>query len=85
MLIESRFQGKDLVQVHEIRSNQRAITRSAEHDNLQAQIYLAQHIEAIAGGIRNGADVRLKDIRSTRRQEQNKYHRDYMREGADHD
>lgn len=84
-LIESRFQGKDLMQVHELQNSQKAITRSAEHDNLQARIYLAQHIEAIAGGIRNGADVRLKDIRMTRKQEQNKYHRDYMREGADHD
>jgi len=83
-LIESRFQGKDLSQVEEIKSSQRSIVRASEKDNLQAQIYLAQHIEAIAGGVRSGSDVRLKDIRTTRKREQSKYHRDYMR-GADHD
>ena len=83
-LIESRFQGKDLSQVQEIQNSQRSITKSAERNNLQAQIYLAQHIEAIAQSVRSCADVRLKDIRTTRKREQSKHHRDYMR-GADHD
>jgi len=70
-LIESRFQGKGLSQVQEMQTNQRSIVKTFERENLQAQIYLAQHIETIAGGVSNGSDVRLKDIRMTRKQEQN--------------
>ena len=83
-LIESRFQGKDLTQVQDIQSWQRAVVRGIEKENLQAQIYLAHHIEAIADSTNKGTDVRLKDIRTTRKREQNRYHRDYMR-GAGHD
>ena len=50
-------------------------------DNLQAQINLAQHIEAIAGSGAGRGDVHMKNIRSTRRREQTKHHRDYMKEG----
>lgn len=84
-LIESRFQGKDLTAVQEIQLSQRAITKNAEHDNLQAQIDLAQHIEAVVYNVRGSADVNLKGIRSTRKREQNKHHRDYMRKGTDHE
>jgi len=84
-LIESRFQGKDLLQVEEIRTEQKSIVKASEKDNLQAQIHLAHHIEAIAHSAEKGIDVRLKDIRTTRKQEQNKHHRDYMREGMNHD
>jgi len=84
-LIESRFQGKDLEQVQEIQTGQRAVVRASERENLQAQIHLAQHIEAIAHSGRSSADVNLKDIRSTRQKEQNKQHRNYMKGGTDHD
>ena len=80
--IESRFQSKNLSQVEEIKNGHRAVIRASERDNLQAQIYLAQHIEAIADTANRGSNVRLKDIRSTRKKEQSKYHRNYMREGA---
>ena len=85
MLIESRFKGKDLTEVQEIQDNQRTITRSATRDNLQAQIALAQHIEAIAGNVSGHTDIHMKNIRSTRKREQMKYHRDYMKEGRSHD
>lgn len=78
-IIESRFEGKDLTAVQELQTAQRTITRGAEQDNLQAQIDLARHIEAIAGSVRNSADVSIKNIRDTRRREQSKYHRDYMK------
>ena len=85
MLIESRFKGKDLTEVQEIQDNQRTITRSATRDNLQAQIDLAQHIEAIAGSVGIHKDVHMKNIRNTRKREQMKYHRDYVKEGKSHD
>ena len=84
-LIESRFQGADLSQVEKIKSSQKTIAKGTERDNLQAQIYLAQHIEAIVGSTKSSSDVRQKDIRTTRKREQSKYHQDYMKGGADHD
>ena len=81
-VIESRYQGKDLTAVQELQDSQRTITRGAVRDNLQAQINLAQHIEAIAGSGAGRGDVHMKNIRSTRRREQAKNHRDYMKEGT---
>lgn len=54
-------------------------------NNLQAQIDLAQHIEAIAGAVSSNADVHMKNIRNTRKREQMKSHRDYMKEGKNCD
>ena len=79
-VIESRFQSKDLLSVQKIQTIHKAITRDAVRDNLQAQIDLAQHIEAIAVGINSHNDVNMKDIRSTRKREQTKHHRDYMKD-----
>ena len=81
-IIESRFEGKGLTAVQELQTSQRVIARGAVRDNLQAQINLAQHIEAIAGSGAGCGDVHMKNIRSTRRQEQTKHHRDYMKEGT---
>ena len=81
-IIESRYQGKDLTAVQELQESQRTIARSAVRDNLQAQINLAQHIEAIAGNGAGRGDVHMKNIRSTRKREQSKHHRDYMKEGT---
>lgn len=78
-IIESRFEGKDLTAVQELQTAQRTITRGAEQDNLQAQINFARHIEAIAGTVRSNADVSIRNIRDTRRQEQSKHHQDYMK------
>ncbi len=83
-LIESRFKGKDLVEIQELQSDQRAITKNEMRNNLQAQIDLAQHIEAIAGSACKASghmDVHMKNIRSTRKREQMKNHQDYMKEG----
>ena len=81
-IIESRYQGKDLTEVQELQESQRTIARSAARDNLQAQINLAQHIEAIASSGVGRGDVHMKNIRNTRRREQSKHHRDYMKEGT---
>ena len=79
-IIESRYEGKDLTTVQELQESQRDIARGAVRDNLQAQINLAQHIEAIASSGAGSGDVRMKNIRNTRRREQTKNHRDYMKE-----
>ena len=81
-IIESRYEGKDLTTVQELQASQRTIAKGAVRDNLQAQINLAQHIEAIVGSGTGRGDVHMKNIRSTRRREQTKNHRDYMKEGT---
>ncbi len=84
-LIESRFQSKDLIGVQEIQSSQKTIAKSEMRNNLQAQIDLAQHIEAIAGNVGDNTDVHMKNIRSTRKKEQRRCHQDYMKEGRNYD
>ena len=78
-IIESRFEGKELTSVQGLQMAQRAIERGAKRDSLQAQIGLARHIETIAGNVGGSIDVSIKNIRDTRKREQNKHHRDYMK------
>ena len=80
ILIESRFKGRDLIEVQELQTSQKDITRSVARENLQAQIDLAQHIEAIANNTCDHTDVHMKNIRNTRKKEQMKNHQDYMKE-----
>ena len=84
MLIESRFKGRDLIEVQGLQTSQKDITRSVARENLQAQINLAQHIEAIANNTCGHSDVHMKNVRNTRKKEQMKKHQDYMREGSYH-
>lgn len=81
-LIESRFQGKDLTEAQRIQINQKAIVKNAEQENLQAQISLARHIEAIANNVSGNKDVDIKNIRNTRKLEESRHHRNYMKEGG---
>lgn len=78
-IIESRFEGKDLTAVQSLQTAQRDIVKGANQDNLQAQIGLARHIETIAGNVGGSIDVSIKNIRDTRKREQSKHHRDYMK------
>ena len=78
-IIESRYEGMDLTAVQSLQTAQKAVTKGAERDNLQAQIDLARHIEAIVGCISRSDDVSIENIRNTREKEQNKQHRDFMK------
>jgi putative transposase len=78
-IIESRFEGKDLIAVQSLQTARRSITKGANQDNLQAQINLARHIETIAGNVGDSIDVSIKNIRDNRKREQSKHHRDYMK------
>ena len=51
MIIESRFVGKDLTTVQDLQAAKKTIVKGAARDNLQAQINLAGHIEAIAHSV----------------------------------
>lgn len=79
-LIESRFKDMGLSEVQTIKSTQKEIVKAATEPNLQAQIELANHIEAIVSAA-GGGDVDIKGIRTNRQRERNKSHVDYVREG----
>lgn len=79
-LIESRFNGKSTEQVKEMKAEKKKLVREAQHDNLQAQIDLAEHISVIANQSQH-SDVKLKDIRSTRKKEREKHHENLMKAG----
>ena len=78
-IVESRFEGKDLATVQSLQTAQRDIAKGANQDNLQAQIHLARHIEAISGSVRSSEDVCIKNIQDNRKREQRKHHKNYMK------
>lgn len=81
-LIESRFRGKEISEVREIKAKQRKIVRAVAEDNLQAQITLADNISTIANNVSRTQKVNVKDVRKSRELEQRKTHIDIMKEGV---
>ena len=81
-LIESRYKGKDITDVEEIKSKQKKVVAGEKERNLQAQIALAEHIQTIANPIMHKDNTNVKQIRKTRKREQEKAHKDYMKGGA---
>ena len=62
-IIESRFEGKALDAVQDLQSVQKTIVKETVKDNLQAQINLAGHIEAIAHSV-GGQKVSVDSMKS---------------------
>ncbi|MCI9127438.1 MAG: transposase [Eubacterium sp.] len=84
-LIESRYKGKTLAAVQDMQDSQKEIVKNVAEENLQARIELAEHIQAISVKTDRQTDVNLKNIRSTRKREQDKAHIDYVKEGNIHE
>lgn len=80
VLIESRFNGKSLIDVQVIRKAKKQTISAATTDNLQAQIDLAERIQVIADKGKK-TDVDIKNIRNTRKREQTATHIDFVKEG----
>lgn len=80
-LIENRFRGKDLETVQGIQAEQKQVVKEAAEDNIQARIALADHIETIAESAFWDGKTEIKDIRTNRKKEQGRTHRDYLKEG----
>ena len=81
-LIEGRYKDKSLDVVQSLQTSQKTMVKDAESDNIQAQIDLAKHIEAIANSVCGTSDVNIKNIRNTRKREQSKKHIDYVKDGV---
>lgn len=81
-LIESRFKSMDLSEVETLKNNQKELVKAATEPNLQAQIELANHIEAIVNTAARQEDVNIKGIRKNRQKERDKNHVDYVQKGG---
>lgn len=81
-LIESRFKGKSAAEVELLKEKQKTLVKAEQINNTQAQIDLARHIEAIANNVCCQSDVRIKDIRKTRKREQQRTHKDFLKGGV---
>ncbi len=82
-LIESRFEGKALSEVEEMKSQQRLLVRNEMQENLQAKIDLAQHIQTITKSKSSGGMTEIKDTTKAKKRERKKQHIDYMKEVID--
>lgn len=80
-LIESRYRDKSLNEVHCIQKQQRELVKDVISENLQAKINLAEYINVISKEASRTSDVQIKNIRNTRKREQQKTHIDYLEEG----
>ena len=78
-LAESRFLGLNISEVDSIKHAQKGSERSLNDDNLQAQIDLARHIEAVANACVRFEDTNIKQIRHTRNKERRNTHKDFVR------
>lgn len=81
-LIERRFTGKSISQVQTMQDRQKGLVKAATGVATQAQIDLAEYIETIASAATKQEDVSIKAVRKTRRREQEKTHKDYLRVGT---
>lgn len=81
-LIESRFRGKEISEVREMKAEQRKIVRAVAEENLQAQISLAENICTIVDNVTKPQKVNMKDIRKNRELEQRRTHLDFTKEGV---
>lgn len=78
-LIESRFEGRTLAEVEEMKALQRQIVRNETQENLQAKIDLAQHIQTITERKSSNGMTEIKGATNVRRKERRKSHRDFMK------
>lgn len=81
-LIESRFKGKELEEVTDMKKRQRKLVKDEEVARTQAEIRLATHIEAISKNAVKSDKVNIKGVRETRKREQSKQHVDYVKEAG---
>lgn len=84
-LIESRFEGIDLTKAQELKGKQKTLVKGVVEDSLQAQIELANHIEALVGSAAIHNDIDVKGIRKNREREKQRNHKDYAKEEVKHD
>lgn len=81
-LIESRFKDKSVRDVHDVQELSKKIIREENHNNLQAEVSLATHIQDIVDTTAITIDSGIKGIKDTRRTETIKEHRIHTKEAG---
>lgn len=81
-LIESRFKDKSVRDVHDVQELSKRIIREENHNNLQAEVSLATHIQDIVDTTAITIDSGIKGIKDTRRTETIKEHRIHTKEAG---
>lgn len=79
-LIESRFRGKDLTGAGDMKQRQRDLVRRELENRTQAEVDLARHISVLSGASGGQEKPSVKNIRTNRKKEQEKTHRDLGKE-----
>lgn len=81
-IIESRYKDKSVRDVHDVQELSKRIVREENHNNLQAEVSLATHIQDIVDTTAISIDSGIKGIKDTRRSETTKEHRIHTKEAG---
>ncbi len=84
-LIESRYQGKDLEAVLDMRERQENLIEGERHQSIQSKIELASNIQTIKHNAVTERSPDVKKIRETREDERQMAHINHAKEAGLHD
>lgn len=84
-LIESRYQGKDIEAVLDMKERQKEIINREQQQSIQSEIDLASHIQAIKHNAVTETSPDVKNIRETREEERKRRHINFAKEAGLHD
>lgn len=84
-LIESRYQGKDLEAVIDMKERQKEIIGRERRQGIQSEIDLMSHIQAIKHNAVTGTSPDTDGIRETREEERKDKHVNHAKEAGLHD
>lgn len=84
-LIESRYQGKDLEAVLDMKERQKKLIEGEKHQGIQSEIELAAHIQTIKHNAVTESRPDVKNIRGTREDERAMRHINHAKEAGLHD
>ena len=84
-LIESRYQGKDIQAVLDMKERQKEITNREQQQSIQSEIDLVSHIQTIKHNATTEASPDVKNMRETREEERKRKHINYAKEAGLHD
>lgn len=79
-LIERQYNGKSIEETQILRKCQKTLISGENRKSTQAQIDLARYIENIANNVCYKSDVKVKDIRQTRKRETRRAHIDFVKD-----
>jgi len=84
-LIESRYQGKDLEAVLNMKERQKTLINNEQRQSIQSEIDLISHIQAIKHNAVTGAGPDTAGIRETREEERKEKHINHAKEAGLYD